>query len=245
MKSGFILLDVLLSLAISGLLSGILFVSVNQITQSSRSLDDVMSVHARADLVIRQLERDIAGVMVPHVEIKKVFFSSMKDNVFELVTFITNNPLQQPLQSGTSAVKIARIIYRLVPDTTIGKKLPKQYILTRQESTDLNYDLLVQDKEKQEHTSRAYEVIDGIHAFSLSYKAHKSDNKKQATPEKKEKMEKVWDSDSKIDGRDRAADERIPELVECKIAFMDQRKIKHTFFLQIPIVSAKKGSIAS
>lgn len=236
MKLGFMLLEVLLAITISALLSFALFFSVNQITQSSRTIDDVISVHARINLMMQQLERDISGAMIAGPTIKKNFFATVKDDTFELLTFITNNPLQQMLQSGTSAVKIARIVYRLIPDKSISKKMAKQYILTRQESADLTLDLLAQDKDKQEHTSRAYEMVDGIASLTFSFRPHKDEKQKQQTPEK-EKNEKTWDSDSKIDGKDRTAKQVLPELVECEVQFIDSKQAKHKVTLQIiPII---------
>lgn len=237
MRSGFMLLEVLLAIAISALLSFALFFSVNQVTQSSRTIDDVISVHARINLITQQLERDISGAMIAGANIKKNFFATVKDDTFELLTFITNNPLQQMLQSGTSAVKIARIVYRLIPDKNISKKMAKQYILTRQESADLTIDLLVQDKDKQENKPRAYEMVDGIASLTFSFRPHK-DKKQAQTPEKKEKYEKVWDSDSKIDGKARTAQQVLPELVECEVQFVDSKQAKHKVTLQIPIIPA-------
>lgn len=224
-KQGFILVEVLIALVISSMLTGVLFLTISQISVGVRSVDNVMSVHTRALIAIRQLERDIAGAMLLQEKITKNFFSQVKDDNSQLLTFITNNPLQQ-WQGSSVTPRLVRVTYRLVADKTVSKNKQKQYILTRQESTDLTFEPKTKtaDDNDTKKKARVYEMIDGIASFKTFYVAGDEDDIA------------AWDSDSKLDdGKKREHNQMLPELVTLELELADSMQIKHMFKFDIPI----------
>lgn len=221
-KQGFILVEVLISLVISSMLTGVLFLTISQISVGVRAVDNVMNVHTRALIAIRQLERDIAGAMLVQGKITKNFFSQEKDDNCHLLTFITNNPLQQ-WQGSVTTPRLVRVTYRLVTDKAVSKNKDKRYTLTRQESTDLAFDAK-QANDDTKKKSRAYEMIDGIASFKIIYTSGQEDEIK------------AWDSDSKLDdGKKREHNQMLPERVTAELELADSMQVKHTFIFDIPI----------
>ncbi len=273
MRRGFILMEVLIALAISSMLTGLLFTIITQVTKSTRVVDDIMGVHMRMIVAIRQLERDISGVMVPPQakksepkpeskpepksekkenksqdsseskqqpkKVTKIFFSSTKDNNLELLTFITNNPLQRAWigSHGVPSPCMVRVIYRLIPDKAVRKGSPMRYILTRQETQELDFDRIAKSGNENSAHYRAYEMLDDILQFKISYKPRESEKKKENKAVEKNKDILIWDSDSKLDdGTERPADKLIPGTVRCELVFADSERGKHTLILDIAII---------
>lgn len=241
MKSGFMLLEVLIALAISSMLSLVLFFCVDQIAKAGRIMDNVMDTHMRDELVMHLLERDISGAMVVEAPYKKVFFSSQKDNNLELLTFITNNPLI--LQASSAPVKMVRVVYRLVPAKKENKKEGQRYVLTRQEIADITFDPTDkenrQEKNEDLQTARAYEVVDGILSCQLLFKPRKQEDEQKGkdSKAKEQKEQLTWDSDSKIDGKDRTENQLIPQEVTCKIEYKGEKKAKQVLTVRVPILA--------
>lgn len=220
-KQGFILVEVLIALVISSMLTGALFLTLSQISAGVRAVDTVMDVHTRALIAIRQLERDIAGAMLIQEKITKNFFNQVKDDNCQLLTFITNNPLQQ-WQGSVATPRLVRVTYRLVADKAVSKNKGKRYTLTRQESVDLTFD--AKQTNDGDTKSRAYEMIDGIASFKTFYVSGQDD---EIT---------AWDSDSKLDdGKKREHNQMLPELVTAELELADTMQVKHMFRFDIPI----------
>lgn len=254
MRPGFTLLEVLIAIAVGSMLGVLLFTMVTQVTNNARIVSGVMDVHTRMIIAMRQLERDISGAMIPTQEsapattasdkdatsqaskkVSKVFYNSMKNDQLEFFTFITNNPLQRVWENaaGVPVPRCVRVVYRLKPDTSI-KKGEKQYILTRQELSDLNADLVLKDGSEAAKKYRTYEMIDGVLSFKLKFQ-QREDGDKKTNAEKKDVM--VWDSDSKLDnGKERPAQNMVPEVVYCEFVLSDNQKGKHKVIISIPIL---------
>lgn len=222
-KQGFILVEVLIALVISSMLTGVLFLTISQISSGVRAVDTVMNVHTRALIALRQLERDITGAMLLQEKITKNFFSQEKDDNCQLLTFITNNPLQQ-WQGSVGTPRVVRVTYRLVVDKTVKKNKEKQYILTRQESTDLLFEPKTKTADDTKKKARVYEMIDGIASFKTFYASGDEDDIA------------AWDSDSKLDdGKKREHNQMLPELVTVELELADGMQRKHMFTCDIPI----------
>lgn len=229
---GFILMEVLIALVISSMLTGVLFFTMRQVTVGVRAVDDVIDVHSRALIATRQLAHDIAGsALVEQENLKKIFFSEQQDNNCHLLTFITNNPLQQ-WQNSAGTPHIVRVTYRLIPDKAKGKD--KRYILTRQESPELTFDQ--QQSRDDKKKPRTYELIDAIVQFKISYTPRPKDD---ASPqqEKDQKKIHVWDSDSTLaDGKKREHNQMLPAQVVVTLELADTMQVKHMFDYAIPIL---------
>ncbi len=65
MKSGSILVQVLISTAISAILSTALFTAFYQTNQTLNIVDDYVDIYAQAALINKQFEQDISGAMIP------------------------------------------------------------------------------------------------------------------------------------------------------------------------------------
>lgn len=240
MKSGFMLLEVLIALAISSMLSLVLFFSVDQIAKTGGMIDSVIDTHMRDELLMRVLEHDITGAMIVEAPSTKVFFASQKDDNLELLTFITNNPLL--LQASSAPVKMVRIVYRLIPAKKENKKEEQSYILTRQELADITFDPTdkesKQEKNEASQEARAYEVVDGILSCKLLFKPRKQEDgqKEEDSKTKEQKEQSTWDSESKIDGKERPVNQLIPQEVTFKVEYKGEGKAKQVFTLLIPIL---------
>lgn len=225
---GFILVEVLITLVISSMLTGILFLTMQQVSVGVRAVGEVIDVHTQAIVATRQLERDIAGAMLVH-DMKKNFFSEQQDDTCTLLTFITNNPLQQ-WEGSASTPHLVRVTYKLVPDKSVGKNVGKRHTLTRQESVELAFDQASDDAKK----ARAYTVIDGVVQFKTLYTAAKADEKK---PQKDTKPITTWDSDSVgDDGKKREPNQMLPVLVKIELELANGAKNKQAFNCVIPLI---------
>jgi prepilin-type N-terminal cleavage/methylation domain-containing protein len=64
-KNGFALLEILIAIAISALVSTILFESFNQLNRSVQSLDNTIDEHTKATLIAWYMTKDISGAFIP------------------------------------------------------------------------------------------------------------------------------------------------------------------------------------
>ncbi|MCX5922848.1 MAG: prepilin-type N-terminal cleavage/methylation domain-containing protein [Candidatus Dependentiae bacterium] len=65
MKSGFTLIEILISMAIASMISVMLFMSFGQIGSYVHVVDDYVDVSVKAAIVHQQLEKDLMGVFIP------------------------------------------------------------------------------------------------------------------------------------------------------------------------------------
>ncbi len=63
--NGFALLEILIAIAISALVSTILFESFNQLNRSVQSLDNTIDEHTKATLIAWYMTKDISGAFIP------------------------------------------------------------------------------------------------------------------------------------------------------------------------------------
>lgn len=197
MKAGFGLLEVVISIAISSVLSLALFTILFQLQKSEQRTSQIISTDMRLVLITERLQKDFAGMFWPQFMPKKQLKSKKSDasvqsdqiklpekiqeqtqdheilgpNIAKIIysennlagdltvlkecSFITLNPLQV---YGRAGARIARVIYSLVPQT--GQI--DSFVLNRQESPDLDYNLAKQQ-------APSYALIDGIRSLNLTY----------------------------------------------------------------------------
>lgn len=193
MQRGFMLIEVLIASLISAIFGVILFAAYYQSNRVTRSIDDFIDVYSREALLQHQLERDIFGAFIPEQAkakenaIENIFVSTNKDGTFDMLTFITNNPLTT---YGGSKPRIVRVVYRLKPDK-VNDHEKNSYTLFRQESINLDLKAFKLSDTLDAKSIRTYEVADGIKSFKIEHTAI-------VPKEDKIELEKkdVWHSDS-------------------------------------------------
>ena len=175
-------------------------------------------------------------------KIEKIFYSSLKDNNLDVLTFITNNPLQpywSPTAQGSVAkkptVKLVRVVYRLVPE---GTEKPLSYKLLRQESETLDF-----NKFALGGNIRAFEVANNIKTIKTEYSIlipeEKLDEQKPQDGAEKPKLQvkkmPTW-NDGKLSG-DQKAVSMTPHYAKITFVLWDAvKQAEFPFEAMIPIV---------
>lgn len=242
-KKGFVLVELLLATVIAGIISIALFSAFYQVNLFVNVADDFIDIYSKATLVHHQLEKDLVGTSIPveasaqpkekkdekkeQKPFKKLFFGSQRDDHFDELTFITNNPLHifWSKQAGAAKPYIARVLYRLVEDDN----MKGSYALLRQESYQLDIDAF---KEGVSKSIRAYTLVDGIKNCSITYgvlpkKEDKKDEKKEIASFNEWDAEKMKESDVK---------KVIPDFVKIAVSLWDeQQKQSKEFSFVVPI----------
>jgi len=179
MKKGFILIELLIATLIAGMISILLLTALQQTNKFQSVIDNNIDIYTRATIFHHQLEKDIMGAFVPIQAYEKsvgsekkqkkppldhIFYSANRDKKFDILTFITTNPLAiyWGVKTGSAKPRIARVVYRLKPEDK--KKL--SYILLRQEGSKLSFARYEKNNQK---APRSYQLIDGIKDLSITY----------------------------------------------------------------------------
>lgn len=162
-------------------------------------------------------------------QLTKIFYGVNKNDQFDQLTFITNNPVQAYWGATTGKAKpfIARVVYRLVPEK--GSKTDKlSYALMRQE--DYKLDIAAFNPEASESV-RSYELINGIKKMTIKYteETRKEQTEKTAKEETKtiEKTYKVlneWNREEKKEETEKEQPSIIPYAVDIDLTLWDSRK---------------------
>jgi type II secretory pathway component PulJ len=234
MKHAFTLLEVVIGTLLSALLATALF---NSFWQSNRTLmlvDDYTDFDTTQALLVTQLERDLLGTvfLVEYKEdkkkqkkimpLEKSFYATNNDNRFELLTFITTNPL---LTASGEKPRLVRIIYRLKED----KEHKGSFILTRQESTDLDFDAL------EKKRPRELVVTHKLVSLSLDFNYTVSSQPEGIT---EVKTLTQWNSDEQA----KSSQERkplLPAAVHLHATVTDGGYVRnHSFVYTIPVITA-------
>lgn len=272
-RSGFTLIEVLISSAIASLICGILFFAFNQSSKLLPVIDSYTDVYTKAAILNMQLERDLSGVFAPNEyyarqkkkespqqkeeaekktqenekketapkdaqssekkepkPLEKLFYGITKDDTFDYLTFITDNPLAVywSEKSGSARPRVVRVVYRLQEEKQ-NKKGKKSYQLLRQESESLEFNAM---QNESEQAPREYIIADGIKELNVKYTALVSPQPDEKNPEQNKKKEikkfKQW---VQTPEKEKDAKEKlpiVPQLTEMNIVFWDYQK-KRTF----------------
>ncbi len=171
-------------------------------------------------------------------KIEKVFYSSLKNNNLDVLTFITNNPLQpywSPTAQGSvtkrPTIKMVRVVYRLVPET---QDPPISYKLLRQESEKINF-----AKFKLGGDIRAFEIANNIKQIKTEYYVlvpKKTKGEKNQKPKLDLKKMPTW-NDGKLPGEQKTKISMTPHFAKITVIFWDdEKKIEFPFEAMIPLV---------
>ncbi|HEV2600967.1 MAG TPA: prepilin-type N-terminal cleavage/methylation domain-containing protein [Candidatus Babeliales bacterium] len=188
MKQGFNLIELLIAMAIGSMLAIIITQSYSTMNQSVQIIDNIIDFDARIGIVTAQIKQDISGACIPprvqqermkKMEQKKpdqkensikplshIFYATENNKQFQLLTCITNNPLQLYWSSsiGSAKPRLVRVVYRLKPEPL--NRVKPSFILVRQEATTLDFDLFAEGNEQK---IREYELINNIKEMSCEY----------------------------------------------------------------------------
>ncbi len=268
MKSGIILIDVLIGTAIAALIGTILTSAWFQTNRFSLAIDESISLYTRATLLHHQLEHDITGAFAPMAfeihttpsdkeveqnetkttqadkkkkkEIEKIFYGINKDGKLDTLTFITNNPLQVywGKTAGKPKARIARVVYKLEQD----QEQKDSYNLYRQEGQELDFTAYKKDAPK---SIRRYEFIRGIKDFTVEYIVQeiKAEDKEKTTEEQPVtyKTYKEWKEEDK-EKNEKSDTQRppIPNMVRVTGMLWNERYKKETSFMfDYPIIASQ------
>jgi prepilin-type N-terminal cleavage/methylation domain-containing protein len=203
MKQGFSLLELVVGIAISAIVTTLLYSIFSTIIQWSDYGAVTIDTDIRTAVFLHQFQKDVTGMFLPVQAIaenkaeqedskekkdkpkllERACYSENKGSILSLFTFISNNPtrLSTTGQSSSSDKKsiagypyISRITYT-VEQMAKGKD---SYTIKRQESPQLE---VPTDQAKQKDTIRGYEIIDNVKAISLSFMRPKSTSEPKKT----------------------------------------------------------------
>lgn len=255
MKTGFTLIEVLIATAVAAIMGTVILMTYNQMNRSTQSIDNLIGVHERAALFMQQFCRDIQGAFIPGQEDEKkkesqgqksekkithIFYSKNKDKQLDLLTFITNNPLQVywSERAGKAIPRIARVVYRLKEAPMKKRSKNKSFILMRQEGLVLDFQEYATDNAQ---APRAYELIDGIKELTISFGTYiekeAGSNKKEKNAKKKSELEyqtlQEWDRENAEKNSPEESDQKgraVPHEVLVTFSLWDAQLTKTTTF---------------
>ena len=210
MRYGFVLLELIISTLIAGLISTGLLMTIMQMSNVQKTIDNTTSIYGRMAVLQNQMERDVMGAFIPaQVDIiqtstlkkeepkklEKLFYgkSVAQSGRLDLLTFITANPLEffLGIKDAQPKPRVARVVYRLLPD----ERRNNSYILTRQEgSSSLHFDNYAKDAQGE---FRSFAMIDGIQNLTIHYIAITYEETAEKKIKKIYKKEMQWESEKK------------------------------------------------
>lgn len=266
MKSGFTLIEVMVTLAISALMLTALYQALSQTGHITRRTDERVDYGTLLVILCNQLEKDISsaffpisradtapdtqqmsGAQTPKPLVKeeekkdeKFFFGEKnKEGSTSLFTCITTNRLAV---YGQDKPSLARVVYNLVPDKKNEK--PGVFKLTRQESSKLDLKTFKDGKQV-----RAYTIAESLKKFKCTYLVFpvKEENKQgqtltntgPAAAEKvSEQQEKIESFDAWNEEIQKKTKRQTPDFVQIEGAFWDTAKKRELpFSLKIPVLA--------
>lgn len=165
--------------------------------------------------------------------LEKIFYGTVKNGMLDELTFVTTNPLQVywSAKAGSAKPRAARVRYTLKEEKQTKKNVPKSYSLSRQESSNLEYDQI----------NQAPEIImaSNIKSVTVEYTQVVQEEKKEGLKEtaKKSELKKntQWlDKNEKEaapqTGKEKEEPPLVPQLVEFTISLWDIPKKRSTQF---------------
>jgi len=179
MKKGFVLIELLIATLIAGMISILLLTALQQTNKFQSAIDNIIDINTRATTFHHQFGKDIMGAFIPIQAYKQpvssekkqkeppidhIFYSVNQDKKFDILTFITTNPLvvYWGTKIGSSKPRVARVVYRLQSE---DEKKPS-YILLRQEGSKLSF---ARYEKSNLQAPRSYQLIGGIKDLSITY----------------------------------------------------------------------------
>jgi prepilin-type N-terminal cleavage/methylation domain-containing protein len=184
--TGFTLIEIMIALFISSLLTLLLYQSFSQTQRTARNINALMDVTANMPIAYNQLEKDFLALFVPErvfkdmankaqkkdtavqaptekeqktkEPFKDIFVCAIKEKNLERMSFISTHSLAL---YNTVVPHAVRILYRLVP----WADNPTLFSLVRQETTTLDMSLA----KFKEDRIREYDLIRGVKELRFEF----------------------------------------------------------------------------
>ncbi|MDR3646952.1 MAG: prepilin-type N-terminal cleavage/methylation domain-containing protein [Candidatus Babeliales bacterium] len=209
--NGFTIIELIIGIAISSIISIILFQSFSQTSKTIKTIDTMIFMDRRVSVLQNQLDKDITAIFMPeqlnHEKLERYFYSQNNQNQLKEFTFITTNALQ--VYQSTSP-RIVRVTYQLREI----KSSPNEFSLFRKESTNLIFGA--------EKDAVEYELTDFIKSFSLEfgYKEIKKTTE-MGKPKQTEEIKILKEWIQKEPDLKRGETYKIPNFVNIKVSLWD------------------------
>lgn len=205
MARGFVLIEMLISMAISSIVMVVFITAFNQIQKTAVTLESTMRLDTKAALFQMILENDLSGAFTPSVQplifseddaleekVENVFYEEKEGNHISELSFVTCNPLNPSMKFKP---RIARIFYYFKDDfDNRGSKI----FYRQQNRKEFEYGYAKDSFYK-------YEVIDGIKSLKFEYVFEKS--------MEEEEGQEAEDFDKKAKQKLKAEDKEKPDKI--------------------------------
>lgn len=206
MKKGFALLEIMLALAVSSLLAGVLFQVLYQLSFSVSQVTYVSNQFLQNKVIYNVLDTQISGVFLPelikiHSEkkekekksekdsnslLKKAFYSKNEDQNLSLLTFITTNPLAK---YNSAQPRMVRVLYQIIKNSK-----DEQLSLYQKEISDItDPDFIEKSK-----SAKGYLITNSLVSCTVKFFAQTKKIKKENSQKPKKNIEKEQEEKSEL-----------------------------------------------
>lgn len=244
---GFTLIEIVIAIAISAMLSYSLFFVFYQVQKSVNVVERLISNDSAILIFQNQFEKDITGAFIPQhwfleeqkslpsglkeqkpqqqqqQKIEKVFSVETDKNIITNITFITCNPLQT---YDNYKPRVVRVEYQLKPAEN------DSYILSRKESLELDI------KKFKDTKDASFDLLARIKEFSFVF-IYPVEKEQQGSRDKKKKDIELKEAISWPLKEDKDAKTKLPlmpKFIKLKIVLFDinyQREDTFEFMYQV------------
>lgn len=220
MKSGFVLIEILVASVIAGIISVMLFAAFNQINKSTYIIDEYVDTASKAAVFHHQFEKDLTGFFMP--------VASEKPPEEKKQAPATPQPgaqaqAQPELEKKEPVKQVTKVFYGAAKDkrfdsltfitcnplqvywsANAGKAKPRiarvMYRLEQDKQNKNSFNLMRQEgqdlyienyKPGGTKTIREYQMIDGIKSFAVEYWAVEQKKEEEKKPDAKKEYKKT------------------------------------------------------
>lgn len=259
MKHGFSLLELIVGIALSSIVTSLLYTSFSNILHWSEYGSSAIDLDTRVSVFLHQFEKDVTGMFIPmqalpepeeekdkkdskekkqqHRLLEKPCCIENKNNMLSMFTCITDNPmtLYSAPQSSSRELPAAGVPYisRVVYTVYKDKEKKDTYSIQRQESATLELQpYLTKDKDR----IRGYEIIDNVKSITVSCMRPKNESESPKKDDKKKKEKQKFEYESFSTWPPDAKEPLdLPHMVTVTLTVWDERhENEHTMEAHVP-----------
>lgn len=250
MKSGFSLVSVMVSMALSTILLSAVFMIYNSIGRTSKFVKRVAGEDLQEIVFIKRIKQDFLGISTlwnvnkaadktgqqSSAEIKNAYFCSInKDGILDFLTFVSTSSLSS---YGSNPPRFVRVVYKLDSDP-LNEGM---YRLMRKEVVEVSGEL----SDKQLKSGAFSELVGNISSIQINYFYVKKQDERQAQAQGLEEESLIgrmleWDPEKKE--TQKITKDSLPLLAEINVTFGKQkRKINAKYKVDILVDASVKIS---
>lgn len=247
LKSGFSVIELIISFMISSILLTASLTIYNQISKSCSKIQDTTTQDLAVTILQKRLSNDLLGLcplwfvqndIKNNTQAKKTterntdlqennyFYAQTKDGHLDCMTFISTNTLEA---YPYPEYYIARIVYLLKKDPN----KEKFFLLQRKEETQISNEFNI-EKLKE---GRFYTIVENIKKCKLEYGFSEKNEKNQDTESKIKWVQKWPDQDSKEQKDTKETEPSLPDIIRMTIMVQESEykpEIEHVFYCIVP-----------